>query len=270
LARRNLTSTRASKSSTTDTKNKKPSFYTVIERISVVIGLIAIAPLTRIWDRFWWIRVLFVLIVMAVLVAATYDLLPRWSRRWPVGVGVLATLVTAAAVLPALGDEQPRPAPDTAGRATIASPRNGEPQSLIVREAGGYTDGFTASGTCMVPRGYRAVIVSRANRGPGYWLLSDGILNDCVDDSATHQWTAARVDPSWPGMELELPITIGVVIVRKEVADQAQIQKAAGEPLNLPQPSATALTIVSRIQNGSTSPRAGESSTPRSRPSPSR
>jgi len=145
-------------------------------------------------------------------------------------------------VLPEVGSKKDRPAPDTA-RATIASPRNGQPQRLIVREAGGYTDGFTASGTCQVPPGYRAVIVSRADTGPGYWLLSDGILNDCMDDSATHQWTAVRVDPSWPGMENEWPVTIGVIIVRKEVAERAQVQKTAGEPINLPQPSATTLTI---------------------------
>ena len=253
-----------------DTKGKKPYFYTVIERVSVVIGLVAIAPLTRIWDRFWWIRVLFAMIAMALLVAATYDLLPRWSRRWPVGVGVFAILVTAAAIVPEVGNKKDRPAADTAGQATIASPRNGQPQRLTVREAGGYTDGFTASGTCQVPPGYRAVIVSRADTGPGYWLLSDGILHDCIDDSATHQWTAARVDPSWPGMKLEWPVTIGVIIVRKEVAERAQVQKTAGEPINLPQPSATALTIISRIQTDRSSPHPRDSGTPKMQPSPSR
>jgi hypothetical protein len=184
------------------------------------------------------------MIVVTLLVATTYDLLPRWSRRRPVALGALLLIIVIAA---ALAPEVHR-RPDTAGRATIASPRDGQSHVLTVREAGGYTDGFIASGTCEVPRGYRAVIVSRADSGTGYWLLSDGILSDCVDDGASHQWTARRVDPTWSGLAPNKPVTIGIIILRREHAEQAQAQVVYGDPIDLPQPAAAAHIFVSRVQ----------------------
>jgi hypothetical protein len=50
---------------------------TILRRVSVVVGLLALAPLTRIWERDWWIRVLFVMVAVTLLAATTYDLLPR-------------------------------------------------------------------------------------------------------------------------------------------------------------------------------------------------
>jgi hypothetical protein len=248
LLRRNSASRKAPQEGSADAKNKEPSVYTILQRVSVVIGILALAPLTRIWVRPWWIRVPFVMISVMLFAATTYDLLPRWSRRRPVAVGALMILAIAAALPPKLYSVKDQPPPDTAGRATIASPRDGQAQTLTVREASGYTDGFIASGTCEVPRGYRAVLVSRADSGAGYWLLSDGIIGDCVDDGAAHQWTASRVDPTWAGMEANKPITIGVIVLQKNLADQAQIDKAKGEPLALPQPAATVLVLASRVQ----------------------
>jgi hypothetical protein len=230
-------------------RRKESTVYTVLQRLSVAVGLLAIAPLTRIWDRPWWLRVLFVMIAVTLIAATTYDLLPRWSRRWQVAAGVLLTLAVVAAWAPGTRSAKPAPPPpDTAGRATIASPRSGQLQELAVREAGGSTDGFVASGTCLVPRGYRAVIVSLADNRSGYWLLSDGILSDCIDDNVLHQWTAARVDPSYAGMRANNPVTIGVIVLRKELAEQAQLQKVYGEPLSLPQSAASTLIRVSRVQ----------------------
>jgi hypothetical protein len=225
---------------------KEPSVYTILQRVSVVVGLLALAPLTRIWERDWWIRVLFVMVAVTLLAATTYDLLPRWSRRRPVILGVLLILATAAALAPEVAGKE-RPPPETAGRASIASPRNGQQQDLAVRESGGYTDGFVASGTCVVPRGYRALIVSLADSRTGYWLLSDGILGQCVDDGASHEWTAERVDPSWAGMKPNKPVTLAVIIVLKAIAEKAQLDTAKGEPIPLPQPAASVLIYVSRV-----------------------
>jgi hypothetical protein len=44
------------------------------------------------------------------------------------------------------------------------------------------------------------------------------------------------------------PVTIGVIVLRKDLAEQAQIQKVKGEPITLPKPAASALVYVSRIQ----------------------
>lgn len=170
-----------------DVDRKDPTVYAILQRLSVAVGLLAVAPLTRIWHRPWWLRVLFVVIAVALIAATTYDLLPRWSRRWSVAAGVILVLGVIAAWAPGTRSVAPAPLPDTAGRATIALPRSGQLHNLTVREAGGYTDGFLAEGTCEVPRGYRAVIVSRADDNSGYWLLSDGILGDCVDDNVSHR-----------------------------------------------------------------------------------
>lgn len=249
MLRRDSASSKTPEGGSGDVKAKEPSIYTILQRVSVVIGLLAIVPLTRIWDRSWWIRVLFVVIAVALLAATTYDLLPRWSRRRPFALGVLLLLALAAALAPEVLGGKDRPAPDTAGRATITSPRKGESIDLTVREAGGSTNGFVASGTCEVPRGYRALIVSRAISGTGYWLHSDEILSECVDDGAPHQWTARRVDPSWGGMDPDQRITLGVIILRKELAEQAQIDKANGDPLKLPDPAASVEIFVSRVQH---------------------
>lgn len=248
LLRRKAESRNSPDQSPADTTRKEPSIYTVLQRVSVVIGLLALAPLTRIWDRAWWIRVLFVMVAVTLLAATTYDLLPRWIRRRPVILGAFLVLAIGAALAPEIHTRKESPAPDTAGQATIASPRNGQRQDLIVREASGFTDGFVASGTCKVPRGYRALMVSLADSGTGYWLLSDGIIGDCADDGATHQWTAERVDPTWAGMPPNKPVTLGVIIVRKDVAEHAQNETSKGEPIPLPQPAASVLIYASRIQ----------------------
>lgn len=233
-----------------DIRREESTIYDVLQRLSVAIGLIAIAPLTHIWQRPGWLRVLFVVIAVALIAATTYDLLPRWSRRWPVAGGSVLALVIIAAWAPGTHADKRPPLPETDGSATIASPPSGQLQALTVREAGGYTDGFVASGTCVTPPGYRAVLVSRADRGPGYWLLSDGIISDCVDDDIAHQWTAKNVDPSWSGMEDNKPITIGVIVLRKDLAEWAQLQKVNNEPLNLPQPAASTSILVTRAAAG--------------------
>lgn len=92
------------------------------------------------------------------------------------------------------------------------------------------------------------MIVSRAISGTGYWPHSDEVLGDCVDDGRTHHWTAERVDPSWGGMDPQQPVTIGVIILRKDLADQAQVDDAKGDPLKLPEPVATVPIVVSRVQ----------------------
>ena len=231
-----------------DKGRKGSSVFKMIERVSVTLGLLVLVPITRIWDKPWWMRALFAICAGALLAATTFDLLPRWSRRWPVALAFFVIPAVAAALGPAVLSGKPRPAPNTAGSATIDSPRNDQFIGLTVREASGFTDGFIASGQCVVPRGYRAVIVSLADDGSGYWLLSEGIIPDCVDDGVAHQWTATKVDPSWSGMSPRRPVTIGVIVLRKDLAEQAQIQKVQGEPLKLPQPAASALIYVSRVQ----------------------
>lgn len=236
------------KSNAPDNQRKETTVYSIIERLSVVVGLLALVPLTRIWDRSWWLRLIFVVFAVALIAATTYDLLPRWSRRWPVTAGVLLTVVIVGTWAPGTRHDKPKPLPETAGRATIASPRNGEFHALTVREDGGTTDGFAARGTCVVPKGYRAMIVSRADQGPGYWLLSDEILGDCLDDGVAHSWTAERVDPSWSGMGANNPVTIGVTIVRKDLAERARSQTFTHEPLDLPPPAASTVIRLSRIK----------------------
>jgi hypothetical protein len=226
----------------------EPSVYTLLQRVSVVLGLLAIAPLARIWEKPWWLRVLFALIAAGLLAATTYDLLPRWSRRRPLAVGVLLALAVAVALVPDVRWRQARIAPETAGRATIESPRNGQHQALLVREAGGHTDGFTATGTCQVPPGYHAVIVSRAANGKGYWLLSEEILDECVADDSSRRWTARRVDPSWSGMEADEPVTLAVVILRNDLFTKAKSQQVTGDPLKLPSPATTTRIQVTRVQ----------------------
>lgn len=44
------------------------------------------------------------------------------------------------------------------------------------------------------------------------------------------------------------PVTIGVIIVRKDLAERAQAQKVNNVPLALPQPAASTLIRVSRVQ----------------------
>jgi hypothetical protein len=229
-------------------ERKDSSVFKMIERVSVTLGLLVLVPITRIWDKPWWMRALFAICAGALLAATTFDLLPRRTRRWPVALAFFVIPAVAAALGPAVFSGKHRPAPNTAGSATIVSPQNDQFIGLTVREASGYTDGFMASGRCTVPHGYRAVIVSLADDGSGYWLLSDGIIADCVDDGVAHQWTATKVDPSWSGMAPRRPVTIGVTVLRKDLAEQAQIQKVEGEPLKLPQPTASALIYVSRIQ----------------------
>lgn len=232
----------------TGAEHKDSSVFKVLERVSVAVGLLVLVPITHIWDRAWWVRTLFVISAGALLAATTFDLLPRWSRRWPIVLGFFATLAGAAALGPDVLRGMDHPVADTAGWATIVSPRNGQVIALTVREASGYTDGFTASGRCAVPPGYRAVIGSLADDGSGYWLLSDGILPDCLDDGAAHPWTATKVDPTWSGMPPNRPVTLGVIILRKDLAEHAQVQKLKGDPIKLPQPAASAHIHVSRVQ----------------------
>ena len=228
--------------------NGEPSVYTLLQRVSVVLGLLAIAPLARIWERPWWVRVLFALIAVTLLAATTYDLLPRSSRRRHVAVGVLLSLAVVVALAPEVRGGGRGTPPETAGRATIGSPRNGEHLALRVREASGVTDGFTASGTCQVPPGYRAVIVSRARNGRGYWLLSEEILDECTDDDAAHRWTARNVDPTWSGMAPGEPVTLAVIVARKDLVDHAKALQPTGDPMPFPPPAATARIVVTRVQ----------------------
>jgi hypothetical protein len=100
LLRRDSASSKTPEGGSGDVKAKEPSIYTILQRVSVVIGLLAIVPLTRIWDRSWWIRILFVMIAVTLFAATTYDLLPRWSRRRPFALGVLLILALAVALAP--------------------------------------------------------------------------------------------------------------------------------------------------------------------------
>jgi hypothetical protein len=163
-----------------------------------------------------------------------------------VALAVFVILAAAAVLLPSVTGLKVKPAASTAGHATITSPRTAQKIELTTREQEGVTDGFTATGTCSVPLGYRALIISVANDNSGYWLLSDGVLSDCDDDGADHRWTAKRVDPTWAGMPPDHPVTIGVAIVKKDVAEQARVQSRNGDPAKLPRPAATTLIQVSR------------------------
>jgi hypothetical protein len=169
---------------------------------------------------------------------------PRWGRRRALTLGFLVTLAAAALLTPGTHSGTDGIG---AGAATFTLPLNGTHLTLAVRETGGYTDGFTASGTCKVPEGYRAMIVSRADDGRGYWILSDGV-RECVDDDVLHHWAANGVDPSWSGMPPDMAVTIGIVIVRQEVADRANEMKASGKPVSLPEPATSVVILITRVE----------------------
>ncbi|TQS46111.1 hypothetical protein [Cryptosporangium phraense] len=222
----------------------------MLQRVSVMIGLFALAPLTRIWDRPWPVRLVFALAVVTLLAATTYDLLPRWFRRRSVLlVGVLGVSIVAALVPAALSEPEAAVGqlPEAAGRATFTTPRPGQSFALVERKGGEYTDGFVATGTCTVPPEYSAVIGYRATDGSGYWLLSDGILGDCASDGVTRRWTAGRVDPSWGAPGVRRAAALVVIVMRRDLALRAQVDKQKGEPLRLPRPAASVTVFTTRV-----------------------
>ncbi|MFI5956349.1 hypothetical protein [Cryptosporangium sp. NPDC051539] len=213
--------------------------------MSVVIGLLALPSLTRFWAWPWEVRLPFVLAVVALLAATTFDLLPRWFRRRTVVVaGVLAVSVLVAVLPAALRRE----APPTAGRATITSPRPGWSGELTIRSSGD-TAGFVATGTCTVPKGYDALIGFLADDGSGYWLASDRVLRECAGDNARHRWTAPRVDPS-AGHETgaKHPATLVVAILRHDLTVGALSASDHVQVSTFPALAASVDVFVTRVE----------------------